>query len=278
MLALAISILPISFVSCDSPEPWQFGFQDGASPMQEGITELHDSIFFYLVIILFGVMWALSSVIVNFHSSKSQIVYKYANHGTLIELIWTITPALVLIAIAFPSFRLLYLADINMSEIDFAIIYSAFHGKVSNNKLVVYDPNKVGNSLGVQRANGYTLSSIKCSSDRKSQIVGHLLGDATIAIPARAISPYFVFSQSTKRFDYLWHVFIKLMPYYVRFPKVQSLLRKSTVTSIGSISTRSFPFIKDLHELFYKQNETGKWVKVITPGLLNHLDAIALAY
>ena len=40
----------------DAPEPWQLGFQDGASPTQEGITELHDTIFFYLVIILFGVI------------------------------------------------------------------------------------------------------------------------------------------------------------------------------------------------------------------------------
>ncbi|PRD25173.1 UNVERIFIED_CONTAM: Cytochrome c oxidase subunit 2 [Trichonephila clavipes] len=71
----------------DAPEPWQFGFQDGASPTQEGITELHDTIFFYLVVILFGVMWVLSSVVLNFHSTKSPIVHKYANHGTLIELI-----------------------------------------------------------------------------------------------------------------------------------------------------------------------------------------------
>lgn len=40
----------------DAPEPWQLSFQDGASPTQEGITELHDTIFFYLVVILFGVM------------------------------------------------------------------------------------------------------------------------------------------------------------------------------------------------------------------------------
>lgn len=112
---------PVNFIHNDSPEPWQFGFQDGGSPIQEGITELHDTIFFYLVIILFGVIWVLSSVVLNFHSNESKIVYKYANHGTLIELIWTISPAFVLIAIAFPSFKLLYLADINLSEIDFAI-------------------------------------------------------------------------------------------------------------------------------------------------------------
>lgn len=95
----------------DAPEPWQLSFQDGASPTQEGITELHDTISFYLVVILFGVMWVLSSVVLNFNSSKSAIAHKYANHGTLIELIWTISPAFILIAIAFPSFKLLYLMD-----------------------------------------------------------------------------------------------------------------------------------------------------------------------
>lgn len=71
----------------DAPEPWQLSFQDGASPTQEGITELHDTISFYLVVILFGVIWVLSSVVLNFHSTKSAISHKYANHGTLIELV-----------------------------------------------------------------------------------------------------------------------------------------------------------------------------------------------
>lgn len=65
----------------DAPEPWQIGFQDGASPGFEGITELHDSIFFFLVVISVGVFWALGSVMINFNSTSSPIVYKYANHG-----------------------------------------------------------------------------------------------------------------------------------------------------------------------------------------------------
>jgi cytochrome c oxidase subunit 2 len=106
--ALSLSLTPIFN---DAPYPWQLGFQDGASPTFEGITELHDSIFFYLVVIAVGVFWMLGSVILNFSNNSSKIVYKYANHGTLIELVWTITPALLLIAIAFPSFKLLYLMD-----------------------------------------------------------------------------------------------------------------------------------------------------------------------
>jgi hypothetical protein len=66
----------------DAPEPWQIGFQDGASPGFEGITELHDSILFFLVVISVGVFWALGSVMINFNSTSSPIVYKYANHGT----------------------------------------------------------------------------------------------------------------------------------------------------------------------------------------------------
>jgi len=96
---------------CDTPRPWGIYFQDSATPQMEGLVELHDNILFYLVIILFGVGWILLSIIKNYVSSESPISHKYLNHGTLIELIWTITPALILILIAFPSFKLLYLMD-----------------------------------------------------------------------------------------------------------------------------------------------------------------------
>ncbi len=96
----------------DVPEPLQLGFQDGASPGFSGIVDLHDSIFFYLVLISVGVFWVLGSVILNFNVKNNPITYKYATHGTLIELIWTITPAFILIAIAFPSFKLLYMLDL----------------------------------------------------------------------------------------------------------------------------------------------------------------------
>ena len=60
----------------------------------EGLVELHDNIMYYLVIILFGVGWILLSIIRSYINTKSPISHKYLNHGTLIELIWTITPHL----------------------------------------------------------------------------------------------------------------------------------------------------------------------------------------
>ncbi len=95
----------------DAPSPWGIYFQDSATPQMEGLIELHDNIMYYLVMILFSVGWILFSIIKNYVDTKSPISHKYLNHGTLIELIWTITPAVILILIAFPSFKLLYLMD-----------------------------------------------------------------------------------------------------------------------------------------------------------------------
>lgn len=102
------NLLVISF---DAPEAWGIYFQDSATPQMEGLVELHDNIMYYLTIILFGVGWIMLSLVRNYVSNKSPISHKYLNHGTLIELIWTITPAVILILIAFPSFKLLYLMD-----------------------------------------------------------------------------------------------------------------------------------------------------------------------
>ena len=95
----------------DAAQPWQLSFQDSASPVYDGMIALHDNIMFYLVIIIVGVLWIMITIIYNFASENNVFVHKYLNHGTLIEIIWTVTPAFILIAIAFPSFQLLYLMD-----------------------------------------------------------------------------------------------------------------------------------------------------------------------
>ena len=107
----SIEVDPSFIISCDAPRAWGLYFQDSASPQMEALVELHDNIMFYLVAILFAVGWIQGAIIRNFQSSRSPISNKYLNHGTLIELIWTITPALILVLIAFPSFKLLYLMD-----------------------------------------------------------------------------------------------------------------------------------------------------------------------
>ena len=110
---------------CDAPKPWGIYFQDSATPQMEGLVELHDNILFYLVIILFGVGWLLVSIVKNYTNTESPVTHKYLSHGTLVELIWTITPALILILIAFPSFKLLYLMD-EVSDPAMAVLAEGF--------------------------------------------------------------------------------------------------------------------------------------------------------
>jgi len=89
----------------DYPINYSFSFQDPASDWLLGIINLHDNIIFYLIIILTVVLWFLVSAILNPDHLFN------LHHGNLIELIWTITPALILWKIGLPSLKLLYLMD-----------------------------------------------------------------------------------------------------------------------------------------------------------------------
>jgi len=95
----------------DIAEPWQLSFQDSGTKIMEGIVNLHNWILFYLIIISIFVSWFLIVIIREYNVSKHPISNKKLKDGTLIEIIWTITPALILITIALPSFKLLYLMD-----------------------------------------------------------------------------------------------------------------------------------------------------------------------
>lgn len=97
----------------------------------------------------------LSVIIVKFSSTKVGLVHKYHNHGTMIELIWTITPALILIAIAFPSFKLLYLMDfhtlVELSQQSEYIIYLCSSTFIVQAKLTSIG-KKVNSSMFIIRA------------------------------------------------------------------------------------------------------------------------------
>lgn len=99
------------YIYGDVAEPWQILFQDSGTKIMEGIVNLHNWILFYLIIISIFVLWFLIVIIKEFNSTKNPISYRKLKDGTLIEVIWTLTPALILITIALPSFKLLYLMD-----------------------------------------------------------------------------------------------------------------------------------------------------------------------
>lgn len=92
---------------CDAAEPWQIGFQDPATPIMQGIIDLHHDIFFFLVFVLTFVSWMLGRTLIHFHHSNNPVPEKIV-HGAVIEIAWTCIPAFILVFIAIPSFALLY--------------------------------------------------------------------------------------------------------------------------------------------------------------------------
>jgi cytochrome c oxidase subunit 2 len=111
---ILITLLSISYIfnPCvlDYAHPWQISFQDPATPVMEGIIALHHDLMFVLSIIGTAVTWLLLRTTYLFYH-KNNPIPSNITHGTTIEIIWTITPSIILMVIAIPSFALLYSID-----------------------------------------------------------------------------------------------------------------------------------------------------------------------
>nr|YP_009002085.1 cytochrome c oxidase subunit II [Ricinoides karschii]AGL11947.1 cytochrome c oxidase subunit II [Ricinoides karschii] len=84
---------------------WNLIFQNSNSPLMEQLIFFHDHTMMILTLITIIVGYIMMNFMINsFHN-------RYLLQGQEIELIWTILPAIILLTIAFPSLRLLYLMD-----------------------------------------------------------------------------------------------------------------------------------------------------------------------
>ena len=95
---------------CDAAVDWQFGFQEPATPTAEGILDFHDYLVFFSILICILVFWFLFRIIILFGNKNNNDVQMFTHSSTL-EIIWTISPAIVLVFLAVPSFALLYSLD-----------------------------------------------------------------------------------------------------------------------------------------------------------------------
>jgi heme/copper-type cytochrome/quinol oxidase subunit 2 len=91
--------------------PWQLYFQDPETPIMEGIINFHDKAMFLITFIIFAVGYILFRAVVLFQDKNENRPSERFIHGTVIEIVWTILPALVLLNLAIPSFSLLYSMD-----------------------------------------------------------------------------------------------------------------------------------------------------------------------
>jgi len=96
------------FTFCDASINWQIGLQDPATPAAEGIIHFHNYLMFFMIVICVVVFWIMYKIVDLFNNNKN---VQNFSHSSILEIVWTILPAVVLLFLAVPSFALLYSLD-----------------------------------------------------------------------------------------------------------------------------------------------------------------------
>ena len=112
---LGLAVAGIALVGCGSafaelgqPAPWEFRLQESATEVMDYITWFHNWLLGTITVITLFVLALLIVVVVKFNARANPVPSR-TTHNTLIEVAWTLIPVLILVSIAVPSFRLLFL-------------------------------------------------------------------------------------------------------------------------------------------------------------------------
>ena len=108
-LSFALLLMAVPAWS-DKPVPWQMYFQESVTPVMDQIIHLHNVVMVIIVLIGILVLGLLGYVTYRFRASRNPTPSKTSHH-TVLEIVWTAIPVLILLAISFPSLRLIYFMD-----------------------------------------------------------------------------------------------------------------------------------------------------------------------
>jgi len=92
------------------PMPWQIGFQDAGSPTMERIVGFHNMLLWLISAISLFVLALLLWVIYRYRESRNPTPSR-TTHNTVIEVLWTVAPVIILVLVFIPSYRLMVYAD-----------------------------------------------------------------------------------------------------------------------------------------------------------------------
>lgn len=101
------------------PAPWEYKLQQAATPVMENITWFHNFLLWLIIAITLFVLVLLVIVVVKFNAKANPVPSK-TTHNTMIEVAWTLIPVLILVAVAVPSFRLLFL-ELDIPKADLTV-------------------------------------------------------------------------------------------------------------------------------------------------------------
>ncbi len=92
------------------PLPWQLGNQPPVTSSAEEIVLFHDYLLWLIIVISLFVLLLMVYVCIRFRAANNPNPSR-TTHNTLIEVLWTVVPVIILVIVAVPSFRVLYLTD-----------------------------------------------------------------------------------------------------------------------------------------------------------------------
>jgi cytochrome c oxidase subunit II len=110
-LVAVMGVFAIAAVAwAEGPQPWELGMQPPATPVKDRLEAFHDELLIIITLITIFVLGLLLYVIVRFHHQRNPVPSRTSHH-TVIEMLWTVVPVLILVIIAIPSFKLMYYMD-----------------------------------------------------------------------------------------------------------------------------------------------------------------------
>ena len=107
LAAMVFLVASMGFAEAAQPQPWELSLQPAASPIMEGIEHFHKILLWIIVPVTLLVLVLLIVVMVRFNEKANPVPSK-TTHNTMIEVVWTLVPVLILVGISVPSFRLLF--------------------------------------------------------------------------------------------------------------------------------------------------------------------------
>lgn len=121
-LAASVASAPAAWAIEGYAYPWQIGLQPSNSPSMVGIHSLHN----YLLVVITGIVLFVLGLLIYVmrkFNARANPVPSRTTHNTTVEVAWTVIPIIILVSIAIPSFKLLYLQrDIPAADMTIKVI------------------------------------------------------------------------------------------------------------------------------------------------------------
>ncbi|HEY1410490.1 MAG TPA: cytochrome c oxidase subunit II transmembrane domain-containing protein, partial [Rhodopila sp.] len=100
LAVMAIAGAGAAWAGYGQPSPWQFGFQQSVTPVMDDITWFHNDFLLWIITAITGFVLVLLVIVIVRFNARANPTPSRTTHNTLIEILWTLIPVIILLCIA----------------------------------------------------------------------------------------------------------------------------------------------------------------------------------